>query len=254
MGTDFHIAKMIETLETLPYGFLRPLPRHGRGGTTQRVQDVIREAIVALAFAPGEFIQKDAICRRLGVSRFPVSEALGRLAEEGFVEILPQRGTRVSRLDIAACRRAMFIRRALEVEAIGEIAPLVDDALIARLEDNLRQQDLAVKLGDGQLFFQHDYAFHDILLSKLGYERVKSVVETARGSLDRTRQFLLRTPHRQAQGHIEHTAIVAALKTRDPETARHAMKQHLNSSMSELETRAAANPEMFASTPGSAQV
>jgi DNA-binding GntR family transcriptional regulator len=240
---------MIETPETLPYAFLQPVPRQGRGGTTQRVQEVIREAIVALALAPGEFIQKDAICRRLGVSRFPVSEALGRLAEEGFVEVLPQRGTRVSRIDIAECRRAMFIRRALESEAIRVIAPRADDHLIARLADNLLQQNLAVKHADGLRFFQHDYAFHDILLSELGYDRVKSVVETARGSLDRTRQFLLRTPDRQAQSHLEHIAILEALKARDPDAAQRAMQRHLDRSMDELEMRAAENPEMFAPAP-----
>src|ERR1043165_10121029 len=125
--------------EALPYPFLRPLPRHGRAGTMQRVQDAIRDAIVALAFTPGEFIPKDAICQRLGVSRFPVSEALGRLADEGFVDILPQRGTRVSRIDIAACRHAMFMRRAIEGEAVRVIAPRANDSLIEKLEDNLRQ-------------------------------------------------------------------------------------------------------------------
>src|SRR5215475_8200997 len=119
--------------EAPPYPFLKPLPRHGRGGTMQRVQDAIRDAIVALAFTPGEFIHKEALCKRLGVSRFPVSEALGRLADEGFVEVLPQRGTRVSRIDIAACRQAMFIRQAIEGEAMRVIAPRANDALIGRL-------------------------------------------------------------------------------------------------------------------------
>src|SRR3954469_6624024 len=121
--------------DALPYPFLRALARESRGGTTQRVQDVIREAIVSLAFRPGDFIQKDAICRRLGVSRFPVSEALGRLADEGFVEVLPQRGTRVSRLDILSCRQAMFIRQALECEAMRAVAPHSNDRLMARLDD-----------------------------------------------------------------------------------------------------------------------
>src|SRR3954465_13024086 len=98
--------------DALPYPFLRALARESRGGTTQRVQDVIREAIVSLAFRPGDFIQKDAICTRLGVSRFPVSEALGRLADEGFVEVLPQRGTRVTLINLATCRQAIFLRRA----------------------------------------------------------------------------------------------------------------------------------------------
>src|SRR6202035_816882 len=149
-GTD--PSDIPHTRGGLPYSFLPELPRHGRGGTMQRVQDVIREAIIGLAFAPGEFIQKEAICKRLGVSRFPVSEALGRLADEGFVEILPQRGTRISRIDIASCRQAMFIRRALEGEAMREIAPRAGERFIARLEQNLNEQKLAVEHTDGIQF------------------------------------------------------------------------------------------------------
>src|SRR3981081_3494724 len=130
---------MAKARERLPYAFLPALPRQGRGGTTQRVHDIIREAIIALAFTPGEFIRKDAICRRLGVSRFPVSEALGQLAAEGFVEVLPQRGTRITRLDILSCRQAMFIRQALEGEAMRAVAPCGDARLIARLAECLAQ-------------------------------------------------------------------------------------------------------------------
>src|SRR3954451_1456490 len=143
---------MAKAREPLPYAFLPALPRQGRGGTTQRVHDVIREAVIALAFTPGEFIRKDAICRRLGVSRFPVSEALGRLADEGFVEVLPQRGTRVTLIDLATCRQAIFLRRALEGEAMRVIARSVDDLLIARLEENLRAQEIAVQQADGLRF------------------------------------------------------------------------------------------------------
>ena len=242
---------MAKARERLPYAFLPALPRQGRGGTTQRVHDVVREAIIALAFTPGEFIRKDAICRRLGVSRFPVSEALGQLAAEGFVEVLPQRGTRVTRLDILSCRQAMFIRQALEGEAMRAVAPCGDARLIARLDECLRQQKLAVEQADGARFFQHDLAFHEILLSPLGYERVNAVVEAARGSLDRTRLFLLRTPERQARSFREHAAIVEALRARDPDAAQHAMKLHLDKSMAEIEMRAAENPEVFAPETGS---
>jgi GntR family transcriptional regulator, rspAB operon transcriptional repressor len=247
MGTmHADIAEMTLAREPLPYPFLHSLPRRGRGGTMQRVQDAIRGAIVALDFTPGEFIQKDAICKRLGVSRFPVSEALGRLADEGFVEILPQRGTRVRRIDIASCRQAIFIRRAIEGEAMRMIAPSASDGLLVRLERNLTDQKLALEQGDAQSFFRIDIEFHDMLLSELGYERAKAIVETARGSLDRMRLFLLRTPERQRQSHLEHAAIMAALKAHDPDAAQQAMDRHLDMVMVEIETRAAENPRMFA--------
>jgi DNA-binding GntR family transcriptional regulator len=237
--------------EAQPYPFLRPLPRHGRGGTMQRVQDAIREAIVALAFTPGEFIHKEAICRRLGVSRFPVSEALGRLADEGFVEILPQRGTRVSRIDIPSCRQAMFIRRALEGEATWTVAQRAGERLIARLEHGLAEQKEAMERADGLRFADLDIVFHDIILAELGHERVKATVDAARGSLDRTRLFLLRTPVRQSQSFLEHVKIVDALRARDADAARQAMVQHLDRVLAELERRAGENPEIFTSAPRS---
>src|SRR5215475_11730651 len=131
-----------------PYRFLPQLHREERGGTVQRIQDLIRNAIVHLELPPGTFIDKGALCARLGVSRFPVSEALGRLADEGFVEVLPQRGTRVARIDLAECRQAMFIRRALEAEATWIVAQRAGERLIARLEQNLAEQKLAMEHTD----------------------------------------------------------------------------------------------------------
>ncbi len=212
----------------------------------QRVQDVIRDAIIALSFTPGEFIRKDAICRRLGVSRFPVSEALGRLADEGFVEILPQRGTRVRRVELTSCREAIFIRRGLEGEAARVTALSGSDRLIEQFEANLREQKLAADRSDTPLFFQLDSAFHDLLLSELDFDRAKALVEAARGSLARTRNFLLRTPERQVASYLDHAAIVEAVKARDPEAAQRATVRHLDRLLDEIELRAAENPEVFA--------
>ncbi|WP_413988283.1 GntR family transcriptional regulator [Labrys okinawensis] len=104
------------------YEFLEPLGLSSRGGTTERVQSVLREAIIGFELAPGADIDKLAICERLGVSRFPVSEALARLQSEGLVEILPQRGTRVSRIRLSDVRQSMFIRSALEAQAVRVLA------------------------------------------------------------------------------------------------------------------------------------
>src|SRR6478752_2405645 len=151
-----------------PYAFLPTLTRQGRGGTVQRVQDVIRDAIVRLELPPGTAIDKAALCARLGVSRFPVSEALGRLSAEGFVEVMPQRGTRVARIDLSDCRQAMFIRRALEAEAMRAIAPHADAALLAALDRNLHEQEDVLATDDNVRFHQLDLELHDLLLAFLG--------------------------------------------------------------------------------------
>src|SRR5215469_8403423 len=131
---------MRDTTRTTPYTFLPSLDRARRGGMVQRVQDLIRDAIVRNELKPGSFIDKAALCAQLGVSRFPVSEALGRLADQGLVEVLPQRGTRVTLIDLTDCRQAMFIRRALETEVVRAVAVQADDRFLAKIDQNLRDQ------------------------------------------------------------------------------------------------------------------
>src|SRR5262249_57348941 len=98
---------------------------------------------------------------------------------------------------------------------------------------------------DGLRFAELDIVFHDIILSELGHERVKATVDAARGSLDRTRLFLLRTPVRQSQSFAEHVKIVDALRARDADAARQAMVQHLDRVLVELERRGGAHPGSF---------
>lgn len=232
-----------------PYGFLPPLARRGRGGTVQRTQDLVRDAIVQLELRPGTFIDKAALCARLGVSRFPVSEALGRLAAEGFVEVLPQRGTRVARIDLADCRQSMFIRRSLEVAAVETLAPRADATILTELESNLRAARAAMTKNDRERFHALDLAFHELLLDRLAYERVRVAVEAARANLDRMRLFMS-YPQRRASTYAEHRAIVDALKKRDARAAAGAMGAHLDAVMAELEAVASEHPDAFAAETG----
>jgi len=226
------------------YPFLPALNRDKRGGTVQHIHDVIRDAIVQLEIPPGALIDKSALCERLGVSRFPVSEALGRLAEDGFVEILPQRGTRVTLINLADCREAMFIRRSLESDAVRNIALRDDKALLNALRDNVAAQRAAMKIDDRIAFHALDLALHDLLLDALGFERVKTAVYAARAKLDRMRLFLC-TPQRQASTIQEHDRILDALRTHDPAAAGRAMEQHLDMVMTELATFSATRPDVF---------
>jgi len=235
---------MTEPERNSPYPFLPVLNRDKRGGTVQHIHDVIRDAIVRLEIPPGALIDKSALCERLGVSRFPVSEALGRLAEDGFVEILPQRGTRVTRINLADCREAMFIRRALEAYAVRVIAMQGDGKLLNAFKDNLAAQRAAMKKDDRIAFHALDLALHDLLLDALGFERVKTAVYAARAKLDRMRLFLC-TPERQASTIAEHEQILDALRARDPAAAGQAMEEHLDMVMTELATFSATRPDVF---------
>jgi DNA-binding GntR family transcriptional regulator len=230
------------------YAFLPALGAMPRGGMTERVQMVLREAIVSGDLPPGADIDKQAICERLGVSRFPVSEALARLQAEGLVEIQPQRGTRVTRIRLGDVRESTFIRRALESHTVRALARRHDEALVEALERNLRYQSAAVAAGDRDGFHALDLEFHQILVDALGFGRVRIAVEQARASLDRVRR-LLASPRRHAVTFGEHEQIVSALRIGDSDGAARAMEAHLDAVVTELEGFALAEPAIFDDSP-----
>ena len=109
-----------------------------------------------LDLKPGEFLDKQAIAGRMGVSRFPVGEAMNRLAAEGLVDIIPQSGSRVALIKISDARENMFFRRALEVETVRSIAADGAPALLEQLRSNLRYQQAAIEAQDLKGFHGFD--------------------------------------------------------------------------------------------------
>jgi DNA-binding GntR family transcriptional regulator len=232
-------------VDEIPYKFLEVPAAPARGGVTNFVTDTIRNAIVTLELKPGEVLDKAAICERLAVSRFPVSEALSRLQTEGLVEILPQRGSVVSLIRIADVIEFMMIRKALESEAVRALAMCPSNELKAALEENLKQQKSAAKSADRTNFHAQDLRFHDLLFDAIGLDRVRTVIDSTRANLDRARRLIL-DPRRLTKSLGEHRIIANAIIAEDPAEAAAAMRAHIDNVMGELLVFADAHPGVFA--------
>jgi len=231
--------------ETAPYHFLDRPANAARGNVTAHVTDTLRQAIVTLELKPGEVIDKGAICERLQVSRFPVSEALARLQAEGLVDILPQRGSIVSLVRIADVLEYMLIRKALESEAVRVLVGHHSSELIDDLRRNLSYQKAAAEIDDRPGFHERDLEFHDILFAGMRFAKIKAVIESARANLDRARWMII-TPRRLAYTIAEHQAIFEAILAGAPERASAAMRAHIDSVMAELLAFAREKPDLFA--------
>ncbi|SDD00241.1 GntR family transcriptional regulator [Paraburkholderia lycopersici] len=229
-----------------PYVALQKISGSERGSLTDAVEQALKEAIVTLVLEPGMMIDKMAVCDRMGVSRFPVSAALARLAHAGLVEVLPQRGTRVKPIALDDIRQHLFIRSALEVETVRGVALMHDRATIDALAENLEQQRKLAGNGQRLAFHTLDLAFHEILLDAVNLPRVKEIVAVSRNALDRARQ-LLASPERLVHTLDEHELVFDAIRAGKADVAAKAMHEHLDQVVAELHRSAKERPDLFAS-------
>jgi len=210
-----------------------------------QVYGAVKEAILSGDLEPGQPIDKLALCDRLGVSRFPVSAAISRLAFERLVRVEPQHGSFVARISAEDVRERLFIRRALEGEIAAEAARRLDAAGRAALEDNLREAEEAARAGDRPRFYDLDVGFHAILTQRLGLDRSGEILDGVREHLERLRRLLM-TPHGRMQATIaEHRAVVEGVESADPARARAAMEAHMSAMTALFENFSRQRPELF---------
>lgn len=122
---------------------LRPEKGHGRA----LAYDWLRQRIVSLELKPGCTLDEGALVESLGISRTPLREAIVRLAAEGLVELLPNRGARVTSMDLpllqehleafellqrAATVLASRQRRETDVDHLSQLAAAFEAAADAR--------------------------------------------------------------------------------------------------------------------------
>lgn len=217
------------------------------GLLSARVHAAIKSAILSLDFLPGASIRKSDVCDRLGVSRSPVSEALTKLAGEGLVDIVPQSGTRVSRLSMAAIREDTFMREALEVAACRHAAQRRTPELIARLKRNLEMQKLLIVDADKEDFMRTDTSFHEIILSTTNVVRLPATVRAVSSHVDRARHLLVPEPGRLTDTVEEHAEIVAAIEQEDEQAAEDTMRHHVRQLLKRLEALETDRPDLISS-------
>jgi DNA-binding GntR family transcriptional regulator len=95
--------------------------------------DWIRSGIVGDDLAPGSHLREEEIAERIGCSRTPVREAIRRLAAEGLVEFVPNRGAHVAAWSDRDLAEIFDLRAVLEGFAARLAARRADPDVVAHL-------------------------------------------------------------------------------------------------------------------------
>lgn len=195
---------------------------HGSRATA--AYDAIRAMIVEGSLAPGDRVHEEDVAGRLGISRTPVREAIGRLVNEGLIARGDGGAPTVHRLSADEILEILNVRRLLEAEAARQAAGGAGrDALLA-----LRKVFVGFQEGAPVTAAEHravDDELHETLCQMA---RSRLLADLIRNLRLRTRVFdkgLI--PERFVPGAAEHVAIIDAVIAGDAAGAERAMRTHI---------------------------
>jgi DNA-binding GntR family transcriptional regulator len=229
-------------------GIMEEAP-HPHLAASERIYRVLRSAIRDLVLRPNEQLIDSAISEVFSVSKTPAREAFARLQAEGLVEIRPKKGTYVRSLILDEIVEAMTIREALEVVAATSAARRISTRQKVQIEDNLRDQGVAVDVGDPVAFHRLDEAFHDLIAEASGYTRVPSILESTRVQIRRVRLLSAPIPGRIAGLLEQHQRIGHHVRSGDSDAAASAMRAHMQDVYPLIERIYSEHPEAFGRAP-----
>lgn len=191
----------------------------------ESVYDHLRDAILNGEFQPAERLGEVELTERLGVSRTPIREAIGRLTQDGLLESTPGRGVRIRVVSAHEAQSAYVVRETLDGLAAALAATAHTDADAGALEATLRELE-AASSEDYRKQTRLDLAFHRRIAQAA---HNLPLLDLARDLEQRIAlvKHQTRVYNSHPQTAAQHRAILQAVLARDQEAAREAAALHV---------------------------
>ncbi|MCI1821642.1 MAG: GntR family transcriptional regulator [Megasphaera sp.] len=207
---------------------------------------VIFENIMSLHLVPGTAISEKEISDRLSISRTPVREAFIRLAQAGLLEILPQRGTYISKIDTAQIAEFRFLRVTLE-RAVMELAcRSFPESYLKRLEACLADQEHVLQKFDASRFYELDNEMHCIIFSGCAKPSIWQLLQNANINYIRARVLNVSAAQTEMQLLYEqHRLIMRSIVGHDVSAGIDIITKHVNKVIGDVDALKKQYPEYF---------
>ncbi|MET0681016.1 MAG: GntR family transcriptional regulator [Burkholderiales bacterium] len=205
--------------------------RHSHETQREWVYDQVKHMLMSGALAPGQKVTLARIASDLGVSMMPVREALRRLAAERALTMRPNRSVTVPRLSRAETLSIRAIRQMLEGHAAATAASLITEAEVERLAALQAELAVARSRRDAKRILAVNEEFHFLVYNAACIPVLVDVIATLWLHSAPTLSFFFRAA-RELRDYSDtqnrnNLALVASLRHRDPEGARHAIEAEI---------------------------
>jgi DNA-binding GntR family transcriptional regulator len=189
----------------------------------------IKAAILEGSLPPGLLASEQQIATRLAMSRTPVHEAIVRLVQEGWIEMLPRRGVMIVGISATDMHDVYEALMALEVAAVGRLAARSasdEDLAVRALEQVCDDAEAALGKNDLAAWAIADDKFHVLLVDLSGNRHIHRLARLLMEQVQRARSLTLKLRPWPSASNADHRDILAAIRNRDQALACERMRAH----------------------------
>ena len=203
---------------------------------SDRAYASLREDIIEWRLAPGTVLAEVEQSERLGVSRTPVREALGRLSAEGLTTAAGGRGVVVTDISLEDIDELFELRETLEGKAAALAAERGERPVFAQLHAELLRAPEMLNNSDPA---RHDYyalvgRLDEAIDEAISNSYLAQAMRSLRVHLVRVRRLAADDAERLHAAAAEHAAIAEAIAAGNPRLAEAATTLHLHRSLSHV--------------------
>lgn len=199
-----------------------------RKTNSQTIYEKIKDDIIYLRRKPGEEINILTLSEEENVSRSPIRDALMLLQSESLVDIFPQKGSWVSKIDLERVAEERLLRFSLENCVLDSYSKCIKNSDLAKMEYYIELQKEALEKGDNIGFYASDDEMHHIFYSGAALERFWFLIKKESGNYRRIRLLSLSSRESVELNIRQHLSLLNALKEKDFEKAHRVLQEHLS--------------------------
>lgn len=191
------------------------------------IYEVLKDGITGMnIYADDAELRLDErrMSEQLGISRTPIREALARLEQEGFVEIVPRRGVFIKRKSLEEVLEMIVVWAALESMAARLATTRASDVEIASLRELADDQDEARAHLDE--YSEKNIAFHQRILEISKCRMLKDIADGLFLHMRSIRNRAMAEADRVTRSVVDHMHIIEALEARDAALAEALVREH----------------------------
>ncbi len=187
----------------------------------------VRNAIIAGIFQPGQRLVERVLCEQMGVSRTVIREVIRHLESEGLIEVIPNQGPAVARIDWDTARQIYEIRSLLESEAAAACAQSITRSGLEELRMALENLETGTHAENPAAMLDATTAFYKTIFTVAGKHIAWEIVDRLNGRISLLRVLTLGTGERTRTGPKRMRDIYDAIAAREPHEAAAACRKHL---------------------------